>query len=127
MFEKAVHIGDPINSWGRCTSKTFSASSRLAGSLKSHGSPFELVVVKSSAIPGIIPSLGCRAAVDVTLGADYTSDTIALNRLVVSRRNFRPHWPKDDTNAIMSPYLIFALDRSSPLNTAMAARRSRLS
>ena len=126
MFENAVHIGDPISSWGRCTSKSFSASSNLARLLKSQGSPFEFDVVRSSAIPGIVPSLGCRFAVAMTLGAECTSDTIALNRLVASRRYFRPHWPKNDTNATMSPYQIFASERSSCLNTDMAAWRSRL-
>ena len=67
MLENAVHIGDPINSWGRCSSRICSASIRRAGSLKSHGLPSEFVVVRSSATPGSIPSLEFLAAVAVTL------------------------------------------------------------
>ena len=70
MFKNAVHIHDPIMRWGRCSFKSFSAADRLAGSLKSHGWSSEFVVVRSSATPGITPSLGCWAAVAMTLGAE---------------------------------------------------------
>ena len=102
MFEKAVHIGDPIRSCGCSSSSSFSASFRLAGSLKSQGSPLEFVVVRSNASPGMMPSLGFLPAVAVTLGAEYTSETVALSCLVASRLNLRPHCPRDVTRAVMS-------------------------
>ena len=47
--------------------------------------------MRSSASPGIMPSLGFFLAVAVSLGAEYTSDTVALSCLVASRLNLRPH------------------------------------
>ena len=127
MLENAVNIGDPISSGGCCSSRILSASVRRAGSLKSHGFPAELVVVRSSATPGTIPSLGFLTAVAVILGAENISETIALSPLVDYRRNFLPLWPSEVTRAIMSLYLVLASARSSRLKTAMASRRSRLS
>ena len=74
-----------------------------------------------------MPILGFLAAVAVTLGHEYTSDTVALSCLVASRRNLRPHCPSEVTKAIMSLYLVLAASRSARSKTSIAARLTRYS
>ena len=86
MFENGVHVGLPIRRAGLCSFSKCSARFLCAGMLKSQALPFSSLQVRSSATPGMMPMCECRAAAAVTLGAEYTSATVAFSRDIVSRR-----------------------------------------
>ena len=106
MLEKGVQLGLPISRSGFCSSSSLSALALCAGMLKFHGAPVSSLTVRSRAIPGIMPNLGCLRAVAVTRGAEYTSETIALSLRVLSLLYFLPLPPMELTISNISSYLL---------------------
>ena len=68
----AVHIGDPMSTYGRSLRSISLASSRLAGMLKSHGQPSSgSFTMMSKAKPSVRNSFRDILISAVTLGGDY--------------------------------------------------------
>ena len=78
-FGSAPYLGSPVNGWYYSPTIAFSATSNVFYTAFVAASTYELVVMKSSALTGILGKVSWTKVGKISINANYTAPCIAIN------------------------------------------------